>query len=401
MKKFMLIAASAAIVLATGCAKNERLTSPNDEPHAIGFSNYTPKSITKADGDYFVNGGNLVDDTHFAVYGWQTAYNAPLTAIPGTPNFMNPVVVLWDEDTDDGASNTYSPLRYWPSGNNPDKLSFVAYYPYDADPEVTGISAPSFNGENAAGAVGTYAFTAKTASAASMVDFCVSNVVNDQVYGSTNVSPTYKGTVKFTFNHTLTKVRFLFKKASGLDPCTVIELVDADLSGIMNSGTLKATYTPAGATTALAWSGQAGTAGYDVTLNNVDPDQTPILLGEDANSTHNNDYFLMVPQNMAADTQKITISWRVRVYDTEENADTNAGTALGGLLSETTNTKTISLYNGLVTTEGGETPLLTPIDWHINDFITYTITIGPKPIWFTAEVTDWTTITPGGYITVQ
>lgn len=390
MKKFMLIAASAAIVLATGCAKNERLTSSNDEQHAIGFSNYTPTNITKADADYFVTEAKPVAGTHFAVYAWQTNNGSFLTATPDTPNFMNPADVTWGDDTTDGDGNTYEPLRFWPSGDNPANLSFVAYYPFGAD----GITAPTFSNSVAAGAVGTYAFTAQSASE-DMVDFCVSDVVNDQVYGSTNVSPTYLGTVKFTFHHALAKVRFLFKKATGLGTTTVIELVDAELSGIKNSGTLKATFTQAGTpavgtlgTTAFAWSDQAGTAGYEVTLNNVDPESgSAIVLGEAVNSTHNNDYFLMVPQNMAASTQTLTVTWRVKVYDTAEHATANSST---GLLSETTNTKALSLFSDLMTSDADDTSV-SAVNWEINDFITYTITIGPKPIWFTAEVADWST----------
>lgn len=380
----MILAAVAAIAL-SACSKNEIIETINKVPEgvAIGFSNYTPNSLTKAN-DTYVAGSTLVDGKQFAVYAWQTNNGVFLGTNPQDPNFMNPAVVTYNSDVTTGEGNTYSPMRYWPSGDNPQNLSFTAYYPYGG----AGITAPTFS----ANTVGVYAFTAQD-TPKTMVDFCVADVVNDQVYGSTNASPTYKNTVKFTFKHQLTKVQFKFKTVAGLAETTVIELMDADLTGIKNAGTLTATYAQnaspavnALGTTTTSWGSTAnGSASYDLTVNNVNPEDAPIVLTSTASTVHNNDIFLMVPQNMAADTQKLVLKWKVKVYDTSAHASTNDGT---GLLSETVNTKTLSLYSNLVTSDTDDTSVAA-INWAKNNFITYTITIGPKPIWFTAEVTNW------------
>ncbi len=394
MKKTLILVAVAAIAL-SACSKNEIIETINKVPEeaAIGFSNYTPNSLTKAN-DTYVDGAVLVTGKHFAVYAWQTDYGTFLGVTPGTPNFMNPADVLWNNDVTTGETNTYSPVRYWPSGDNPQNLSFAAYYPYGG----AGITAPTFTT-----GVGTYAFTAQSASA-DMVDFCVADVVNDQVYNNTNVSPTYKNTVQFTFKHQLAKVQFKFKTVAGLAETTVIELMDADLTGIMNTGTLTATYalnaSPAVnalGTTTTAWSSVSGSASYDLTLNNVNPeDAAPIVLESTASTVHNNDIFLMVPQTMAASTQKLVIKWKVKVYDTAAHATANGA---DGLLSETVNTKTLSLYSDLVTSDTDDTTVAA-INWAKNNFITYNITIGPKPIWFTATVTGWDT-EQNGYMNVN
>ena len=395
MKKAFIFAAAAALALAA-CSKNEVIETINKVPEevAIGFSNYTPNAVTKAN-DSYVSSTTLVTNKQFAVYAWQTNHGSWLTANPETPNFMNPAVVTWKDDTTDGDENTYSPLRYWPSGDDPAELSFAAYYPYGG----AGITAPTFTT-----GVGTYAFTAQN-TPATMVDFCVADVVNDQEYGHTN-GGSYKGTVKFTFKHQLTKVQFKFKTVSDLENTAVIELLDADLSGINNTGTLTATYAQnaspavnALGTTTTTWSSVSGTATYDLTVNNENPEEsTAIKLTSTATEVHNNDIFLMVPQDMAADTQKLTIKWRVRVYDTAEHATSNDGST--GLLSQTVNTKALSLYSDLMNGDTDSASSISAINWAMNNFITYTITIGPKPIYFTAEVTNWDSV-QNGYMNVN
>ncbi len=396
MKKILILTASAALLLAS-CAKIENNTNTVlNENVPIGFTNYAPRSITKV-GDTYVNGTTLVDNKEFAVYAWETNYNTFLDVDPGTPNFMNPAVVTWKGDETDGDGNTYSPVRYWPAGDNPQNLSFTAYYPYGG----AGITAPTF-----ASGVGTYAFVAQGASA-SMVDFCVADVVNDQIYGNTNAGSGYKQTVKFTFKHQLARIQFKFKKASGLDDTTVIELVDAKLNNIKTQGTLTATYAQnaspavnAIGTTTTTWSSVAKAATpivYDVTLNQVNPESgSEIVLTETASTVHNDDIFLMVPQNMANTEQNLTVTWKVKVYDTAANATANSST---GLLSETTNTKTLSLYGDLVTSDTDNTSI-GAINWDKNSSVTYTITIGPKPIWFTGVVTAWAA-EQEGYFNVQ
>ena len=399
MKKYMIVAAAAALCLAS-CAKFETYTvSENDGNIPIGFTNYAPKSLTKADSDnYTADGSVLISGATFGVYAWSTTNGTSMTATPGAPNFMNGTVVTYLGDTTDGDGNTYSPLRFWPSGDAPDYLTFFAYYPQNA-----GTITPTINGSSN---IGTFAFTAENA-AADQVDFLVADIVKDQTYDHTNCSPDYPGTVKFTFRHQLTRVQFAFKKATSLGTTTVIELLDAELAGIKNSGTLTTTYVPATPATNTSWGSQSGSQGYEVFVNGVNPEFTapstvsnPVTLGESASTIAPADVFLMVPQDMAASTQVLNITWRVRVYDTAAHATSNAGTTAGGLLSETINSKSLSFYSDLVTSDTNNTSV-SAINWVKNNSITYTITIGPKPIYFTAEVAPWATPAQTGYINVQ
>ena len=396
MKKFLFIAAFAAVALVAGCAKIENVAPNGNTQHAIGFSNSTPKALTKA-GDTYVSGTSLVANKQFAVYAWATTYGNFLTANPGTPAFMNPAVVTWVDNNNEGANNTYSPLKYWPAGTTPDNLSFTAYYPYGG----AGITAPTFST-----GVGTYAFVAQSAPA-NMVDFCVADVVNDQVYGSTNATSgnANKGTVALTFRHQLAKVQFKFKTDNN-DANTEVKLVDAKLYNIQTTGTLTATYAQnaspavnAAGTTTTTWSAQAiaGTpVVYDVTLNESDPETSnKITLTTTASTVADADIFLMVPQTMIAPAFSTTPNTPANLSSDAQYLLVTWDVVTDGVT--TTNTQALYL-DQCTTTDGGDTQA--NIDWAKNTFVTYTITIGPKPIYFTASVVAWDT-EQNGYFNVN
>lgn len=409
---------TAVFLVLASCARFENSDSPGaNGPKAIGFASYSPKPIIKAN-DTYVSSNALASGKQFAVYAWQTDYGQFLAVNPGTPGFMNPAVVTWNNDGNSGSGNSYAPTRYWPSGDNPANLSFTAYYPYDG----AGITPPVFlDGNNNPSGVGTYAFAAQSTSAA-MVDFCVADVVNDQVYGSTNKTASgYKGTVNLSFKHMLTRVQIRFK-ANNTNANTTVKLVEAQLKNIKTTGTLKATFAqhleenPADpedpqvelgvnklGTTSTAWSDQAIASTpitYDVTLNNSNPTAgtneiaaNEIPLGADPCDVHANDVFLMVPQSMVSPTfddvtgelnnaaQYLEVTWKV----------TTDGVT-------TTNTKKLffadcTLYTSSNTASSSN-------DWEKNSSITYTITIGPSPIYFTGTVANWDG-EQNGYINVN
>ena len=63
--------------------------------------------------------------------------------------------------------------------------------------------------------------------------------------------------------------------------------------------------------------------------------------------------------------------------------------------TETTNTRKLYLYNCLDNNDNPQT-----INWLKNNFVTYMVTIGPSPIYFTGTVTNWAA-EQNGYFNAQ
>lgn len=118
------IALALLLALATGCTENaEQEPGETQVPLAISVSS---EAMTRADGT-FVNGSFTVGK-RVGVFGY--VYDADTWQQYLQPNFFNnqPMTVADDAST---PSLTYSPIKYWPSGDR--KVSVYAYYPYSDD----------------------------------------------------------------------------------------------------------------------------------------------------------------------------------------------------------------------------------------------------------------------------
>ena len=371
MKKTILLAAAAALLLAS-CGKNE-VYVPVQEDIPVGFSNYAPRAISKADGT-LVDSGTLGANSQIGVYGYSTAEDNLASNFTTKPEFMTDASVTYASTSAEATAS--DPVRYWPKSIT-NLLSFFAYYPKSST-NISGKPTASTSG------MGTLTF-AQTDTVATMQDFMISNVANDQYYWATGependsgVKAT-NGVVPLVFNHMLTKVNFKFRtvKDYSADGVTIkvksAKIAKETLSKTVITPSYTAGTPGALGTTAFAYS--SNTAYTKDLWIPFSADQTLTTTAELNNGTASTQTdFLFVPQTLSDDV-KVTLTY---VIDQ------------GG--TETENTATVQLNQIKNSSDVAIT------EWHINDFITYTFNIGLREILFTGSVNSWDDVINGSYV---
>lgn len=218
------------MLLAVGCAKVELVGGAREEigfhARSVSLDDWTPL-VTKS--SYLDGGTGLPASSAFGVYAYNTGAALWETAgSSASPTFMTNVSVSYNGNGESVTDNyEYSPIRYWPSGDAPDKLSFYAYYPFTASAGTSGIT--SLPTASTTG-LGTFGFTVD-ATPADQIDFMLTDVKADQLY------ETNSGVVPFTFYHMLTQVIIKVKASSDLAGTTV-SLESLTVNGVAKDGTL-------------------------------------------------------------------------------------------------------------------------------------------------------------------
>lgn len=163
MKKILLIALAAVAVLA-GCSKDETLKK-FESSQTIGFSSFVNNS-TKATDATVDNLGTI------EVYGWKDV----------TSIFDAQEVTIAEDGT-----GTYTPIQYWEASSD---YTFEAFYP-------TGLTITA----SSEGSTISFTNDAET-------DLLYSGV--ETVSTAESLSSDDPGTVEFTLNHLLSRVKFTF-----------------------------------------------------------------------------------------------------------------------------------------------------------------------------------------------
>lgn len=367
MKKLVLIAFVAVLTLGA-CSKN---IVPQKNDHAISFATYSPKAVeqvSKAAAGSVLSGTNFAANAAINVYAWNSG-NTAFAQSATAPNFMNNdgttgSVVTLSANPGSTPSSNYTPIKFWPTDEDNNLLSFIGFYPAGATPGYT------LNWTGAANVVN--ANITVPAATASQIDFMASDVVNDQKYSAT----TPAGNVQLNFHHLMTQVKVLVKTDAETDAilsagagAPVLTVSAIRFLDIKNKGVLTTTYSAGTTTHAMAANGET-TETYVFSpatpLDLVGTSTTAKFLPSGNTTATENDAFMLVPQALVANAQQAEITYKITYADATFNETTVA----------------VDLYDGSVKT------------WGQNKRINYTFVISLHPITFTTSLSDWEDVNP-------
>lgn len=207
-------ALTGTLLLVAGCAARLDPADKNDDTPVI----FSAGSLLLRDDEPETKSEPYPAGTSFGVFAYKGNMNGSNNNL--APDFMYNVEVAYD-----GATYTYSPIRFWPAVS--DKLTFWAYSPYTASPVL-------YKAGNT-----TTAFTSTTKgipdiqyTADGQTDFMVSDVVKNQTKNSNS------GLVEMPFNHALSKVDVSVNKDDPTSKYTV-KLKVVRFDGIYSTAILR------------------------------------------------------------------------------------------------------------------------------------------------------------------
>ena len=295
-KSYLMIAAAAALFAA--CAENDNFKEINDQETAIGFypfaSNTTKAAITGADNAARL--ASLASAGGFKVYGYKTtdSWATAATIFDGT-NVTS---------SNSGADWTYTGLRFW------DKTATYNFYAV-APNSPTGGAAYDIEDDETDENFGMITITGVTSAKYSAAnDFLIDRDGAKNESGSSHTASNNPA-VNLDFHHIMAKVSFALKSTLSSGTITVTSLT---MKG-WNSGTATFTQdkTITGAPSSLVYGEWAFTSNgsNEIALVGAGTGNTTVSLtcNSSATATALADWYIMVPQSIAANTLEFTVSY--------------------------------------------------------------------------------------------
>ena len=393
-KTLMIIAATVSIMIS--CSSNDTFKDVNNEsPNIIGFAAFSEKA-TKADNN------NTLEFFYptFKVYGWKSYDNGSTWESPifsnatneyfaasgsqNTPNVTtngNEIYTGSEENPKaewgvDDAGWYYQGIRYW--DNYANKYQFSAYAPISANSIVVCTNTGVINiGDDGTGegAKGTITVDTKNLMAVPQTALSYKGFDDDYMTASSTVT-VKQSPVNLIFKHKLAKINIKLKldnKIKTKQPVIVNEVTITGLNVTSyykseedvvtpSNGYVSGWHTP---TTALSYS-----------VEGVNGAQTGYKMNGTNPGTDNFDNYyvmerLMIPQTIAKTVpanqlEAFASGTYIKVKYTIGTEEFSGHWGLANLFTSDNNLKLL----------GG------------NEY-TLTITVGPDPIYFTAQVTPW------------
>lgn len=345
MKKFMLFAAMASVVL-TSCVNEDKEVMESASKKAISFDMPVMKP-TRLAGE--IDGVDYPTDETFKVFC--KSYTGTYTDWTTGADYFN---AAGEDVALIGGNWSTTPVHYWPELGN--KLAFAAYSP----------AAASAHGTFAQTQTGlTITGFSTQAEVANQYDLMYTPRVIDLDKNSAGTP------VPMVFKHALTSVVF---KATKTDADATYVIKSLTVNGkVSTTGDFNQNIpTPAALDGTATWNTVAATdMTYSIlTSKNIDVEQTGTNLTGVGSTAGATTALLLIPQGVDANTT-VTITY----------TKTTGGNSLDA-------TATINLVDFL---DGTDAPVTT---WAMGHRYIYNIIFGAnKPIYFAPSVTDWTDVT--------
>ena len=295
MKKSYLMIAAAATLFAA-CSQTDTIKDVDIQDAPISFVPYTG-NVTKGAITGETNAArleSLADAGGFKVYGYKTT-----NSWTSASTIFNGTVVT---SGDDGATWAYTGLRFW---DKTATYNFYAVAPASPTHGTYSIIAPPTTNYGKITITG-----ATSAEKDDADDFLIDRNGAIGELGSSHTTSS-NATVNFEFHHIMAKVDFALKSTLSSGTITVTEL---KMKG-WNSGV--ATYTQDQTITAAPSSLVYGewqftsTGSTEVTLVGTGHEDTSVALtcSSSATATAVSEWYIMVPQLIAANTLEFTVSY--------------------------------------------------------------------------------------------
>lgn len=325
MKKILLSAAIIAAIGLGSCSKNESLGPvPNQNPNAINFSTYTAQA-TKAG---VTTAANLDQFTVFGYYTTGQSWTLRTDNLPfmGTADEVAGIDVTKDVNGTWGYGDT---KFYWPN-NTANKISFFAFGPsklIDVTPgenkaKVSAWTDPSVSGGTRVNPKLTFT---QGAAIADQVDLVVASTLNQ-----TKTDPT----VDMAFGHILSKVGIAIKRdvtslpvvegAKGAKVNLTGVTVKIEGSKVVNKGTYTLGDAGNDGTWANASTTQAAATAVSIMHADFNEDANDIVDATAKNITADTSYLMLVPQDLATEAIKVTISYTITENNMKDEATASA-----------------------------------------------------------------------------
>ena len=297
---------AAAATLLAACASNDTFKDVEEQESAITFNQVLNKT-TRA---YIENEASLAGEGGFIVYGYKKKTSEQNWTAAQT--IFNGVNVK----STNGTSWSYDNLRFWDKNGTYNFFAIAPYNPTTGTYSLVDNTAPEALKFKITGAV--------SAKSTDSEDYLIDRE------GATNISGSYSGTshevVNIDFHHIMAKIDFKLKSTLSTGTITVTKLTMTGWNSGAGTFTQSLTATP---TTLVNSEWAIPTAGTgNITLVGTGASQTSVELtcATNATATAVTDWYIMVPQNIAASKLTFTVDYTFKDGTYSETFDNQVAT---------------------------------------------------------------------------